>query len=120
MRFGQPGRHRQQCYAERAIQKINEPLIQRMNAQELLTGEPSVKWIEDFRAIVDEVDRQWRRDPPKVPLGLPRISKNDELLTEGTRVREGPEMTSFSKGGGGQSRITLHYFLIYITLYYLK
>ena len=87
MRFGQPGRHRQQCYAERAIQKINEPLIQRMNAQELLTGEPSVEWIEDFRAIVDEVDRQWRRDPPKVPLGLPRISKNDELLTEGTRVR---------------------------------
>src|SRR6266542_1564831 len=27
MRFGQPGRHRQQCYAERAIQAIQEPLI---------------------------------------------------------------------------------------------
>ena len=87
MRFGQPGRHRQQCFAERAIQKINEPLIQRMNAQELLTGESSVEWIEDFRAIVNEVDRQWKRDPPKIPLGLPKISINDELLSEGTQVR---------------------------------
>ena len=32
MRFGQPGRHRQQCYAERAIQAIQEPLIHRMTA----------------------------------------------------------------------------------------
>ena len=35
MRFGQPGRHRQQCYTERAIQAIQEPLIHRITAVEL-------------------------------------------------------------------------------------
>ena len=53
-----------------------------MNAQELKTGESSVEWVEDFRTVVDAVDKKWRRDSPKVPLGLPRISKNDELLSE--------------------------------------
>src|SRR6185312_11939106 len=33
MRFGQPGRYRQQCYAKRAIQVIQELLIHRMTAQ---------------------------------------------------------------------------------------
>ena len=32
MRFGQPERYRQQCYAERAIQAIQEPLIHRIIA----------------------------------------------------------------------------------------
>jgi hypothetical protein len=87
MRFGQPGRHRQQCFAERAIQAIQEPLIHRMNAQELKTGELSPEWVDDFYIIVDAVDRKWRRDPPKIPVGLPRIFMNDALLSEGTRVR---------------------------------
>ncbi len=87
MRFGQPGRHRQQCYAERAIQAIQEPLIHRMTAQELKTGEPSLEWVDDFYIIVDAVDRKWRRDPPKMPVSLPRISKNDTLLSKGIRVR---------------------------------
>jgi hypothetical protein len=87
IRFGQTGRYRQQCFAERAIQAIQEPLSQRMGAQELLTGQPSTEWVDDFHEIVDEVDRKWRRNPPSIPIGPPRISKNDELLSEGTRVR---------------------------------
>jgi Chromo (CHRromatin Organisation MOdifier) domain len=87
MRFGQPGRHRQQCYAERAIQAIQEPLIHRMTAQELKTGEPSLEWVDDFYIIVDAVDRKWRRNPPKIPVGSPRIFMNDALLSEGIRVR---------------------------------
>jgi len=87
MRFGQPGRHRQQCYAERAIQAIQEPLIHRMTAQELKTGEPSLEWIDDFHNIVDAVDRKWRRNSPKIPVDSPRIFMNDALLSEGTRVR---------------------------------
>ena len=43
MRFGEPGKHRQQCYAEKTIQAIQEPLIQRMTAQELKTGETSME-----------------------------------------------------------------------------
>lgn len=87
IRYGQPGRHRQQCYAERAIQAIQEPLLWRMSAQELLTGQPSTEWIDDFQDMVDEVDRKWKRDPPAIPIGLPKLSQNDELLSEGTRVR---------------------------------
>ncbi|GBC33441.2 hypothetical protein DFA_00299 [Rhizophagus irregularis DAOM 181602=DAOM 197198] len=62
MRFGEPGRHKQQSYAERAIQAIQEPLLKRMAAQELKTGVTSVEWSEDFHNIVN-------------------------LLSEGTRVR---------------------------------
>lgn len=87
IRFGQTGRHRQQCYAERAIQAIQKPLIQRMVAQEQLTGQPSTEWVDDFRDIVNEVDRKWRRNPPAISIGPPILSKNDELLFEGTQVR---------------------------------
>ena len=87
IRYGEPGRHRQQCFVEKANQEIQRPLIKRMNAQELLTGQPSIEWVDDFRDIVDEVDRKWRRDPPAIPIGLPRITKNDILLSEGTKVR---------------------------------
>ena len=38
IRYGEPGQHQQQAYAERAIQKIEEPLIKRMTAQEIKTG----------------------------------------------------------------------------------
>ncbi|GBC20287.2 chromobox protein homolog 5-like [Rhizophagus irregularis DAOM 181602=DAOM 197198] len=65
MRFGEPGRHKQQSYAERAIQAIQEPLLKRMVAQELKTGVTSVEWSEDFHNIVSKTD----------------------LLSEGTRVR---------------------------------
>ena len=79
--------HRQQCYAEKAIQAIQELLIKRMSAQELKTGESSVEWVDDFHAVVDAVDRKWRCDPPKMPVGPSKISKNNTLLPEGTRVR---------------------------------
>ena len=87
MRFGEPGRHIQQCSVERIHQEIQKPLIERINVQELKTEEPSVEWVEDFRTVVDAVDKKWRHDPPKVPLGLPRISKNDKLLLKSTQVR---------------------------------
>lgn len=87
IRFGQPGRHRQQCYAERAIQAIQKPLIQRMVAQEMLTGQESTEWVDDFYETVNAVDRKWRRDPPSVCLDSPKISINEELLPEGTQVR---------------------------------
>jgi hypothetical protein len=87
MRFGEPERHRQQSFAERAIQAIEEPLFKRMTAQELKTGETSVEWSEDFHDIVKAVDEKWQKDPPEIPKGLPKIDKNTELLSEGTQVR---------------------------------
>ena len=87
LRFGEPGRHRQQCYAEKAIQAIQEPLIQRMMAQEMKTGETSAEWSEDFHNIVDTLDKKWQCKLSEMPEGLPKISKNEDLLLEGTQVR---------------------------------
>ena len=58
-----------------------------MSAQELKISEPSVEWVDDFYEAVDAVDRKWSHDPSKMPVGPPRISKNDTLLPEDTRVR---------------------------------
>jgi Chromo (CHRromatin Organisation MOdifier) domain len=87
IRFGEPGRHKQQSYAERGIQAIEGPLLARMTAQEKLTGVTSVEWSDDFHDIVDKVDESWQRDPPRIPEGPPKIDKNTVLLPEGTRVR---------------------------------
>ncbi|GET53380.1 DDE-type integrase/transposase/recombinase [Rhizophagus irregularis DAOM 181602=DAOM 197198] len=87
MRFGEPGRHKQQSYAERAIQAIQEPLLKRMVAQELKTGVTSVEWSEDFHNIVNKVNELWQRNPPDIPTGSPKVSKKTDLLSEGARVR---------------------------------
>jgi hypothetical protein len=87
MRFGEPGRHRQQSFAERAIQEIQGPLLGRMTAQEMLTGLTSVEWSEDFHDIVRKVDNLWQRNPPDIPTGSPKVTKKTELLSEDTRVR---------------------------------
>ncbi|GET54505.1 DDE-type integrase/transposase/recombinase [Rhizophagus irregularis DAOM 181602=DAOM 197198] len=87
MRFGKPGRHKQQSYAERAIQAIQEPLLKRMVAQELKTGVTSVEWSEDFHNIVSKVNELWQRNPPDIPTGSPKVSKKTDLLSEGARVR---------------------------------
>ncbi|GET64918.1 chromo domain-containing protein LHP1-like [Rhizophagus irregularis DAOM 181602=DAOM 197198] len=60
MRFGEPGRHKQQSYAERS---------------------------EDFRDVVNKIDEIWQRNPPDIPTGSPKVSKKTELLSEGTCVR---------------------------------
>ncbi|GET66487.1 chromobox protein homolog 3 isoform X1 [Rhizophagus irregularis DAOM 181602=DAOM 197198] len=84
MRFGEPGRHKQQSYAERAIQAIQEPLLKRMVAQELKTGVTSVEWSEDFHDVVNKIDEIWQRNSPDIPTGSPKVSKKTELLSEGT------------------------------------
>ncbi|PKY36053.1 hypothetical protein RhiirB3_396572 [Rhizophagus irregularis] len=87
IRFGEPGRHKQQSYAKRAIQAIQEPLLKQMVAQELKTGMTSVEWSEDFHNVVSKVDKLWQRNPPDIPTGSPKVSKKTDLLSEGTHVR---------------------------------
>lgn len=88
VKYGKPGRHKQQCYAECANGLIGKALHQRMSAQEMLTGEPSREWIDDLPIIVKALNRRWKRKPPPRPEGLPIFTeKSGELLLEGTRVR---------------------------------
>ncbi|GBB90759.1 hypothetical protein RclHR1_17810003 [Rhizophagus clarus] len=67
MKFGEPEYHKQQSFAEQAIQVIQESSINKMSAQELKTGEISVKWSEDFHDIIRLVDKQWQKDSSKIP-----------------------------------------------------
>ena len=88
VKVGQPGRHRQQAYAECANKQLETALLMRMVAQELLTGTPSREWVEDLNIMVDALNENWKRDPPKRPEGLPVCSgESCNLLSEGTRVR---------------------------------
>src|SRR6185295_757728 len=86
-KFGFPGKHRQQSYAEKANQAIQDPVLKRMTAQELKTGVTSVEWSEDYPILIEALRKKWKRDPLPIPEGFPRISDKDELLPEGTRVR---------------------------------
>jgi hypothetical protein len=87
VKVGQPGRHRQQCYAEKANQALQEPLIQRMTAQEMLTGETSTEWSQDLPIMVKKLNEKWQRQPPPIPRGAPKLTSINELLPEGTKVR---------------------------------
>jgi Chromo (CHRromatin Organisation MOdifier) domain len=87
IKTGQPGRHRQQGYAEKGIQTLQKPLIQRMTAQEMLTGQTSTEWSLDLPIMVEKLSKRWQRTPLPIPRGPPKITDINELLPEGTRVR---------------------------------
>ena len=87
VKVGQPGRHRQQSYAERANQELQKPLIQRMTAQEMLTGETSTEWSLDLPIIVKTLNEKWQRSSYSIPRGPPKITNINELLPEGTKVK---------------------------------
>ncbi|CAJ0636227.1 13101_t:CDS:2 [Entrophospora sp. SA101] len=87
MKFGFPGKHRQQCFVEKTNQEIQRPILNRMTAQEMKTSITSVEWSEDYPILIEALREKWKRNPPPIPEGLPRITDKDELLQEGTRVR---------------------------------
>ncbi|CAJ0832957.1 958_t:CDS:2 [Entrophospora sp. SA101] len=87
MKFGFPGKHRQQCFVEKTNQEIQRPILNRMTAQEMKTGITSVEWSEDYPILIEALREKWKQNPPPIPEGLPRITDKDELLQEGTRVR---------------------------------
>ena len=65
MKVGKPGRHRQQSLVECANKLIGQALHQQMAAQELLTGEISREWVDDFRIIIKALHKRWLRTSPK-------------------------------------------------------
>ena len=52
VKYALTGRHRQLANVERANQKIQSILFKRMASQELLTGEPSIEWVEDLPELI--------------------------------------------------------------------
>ena len=57
MKYGKPGRHRQQGIVESANKTIGKALSMRMTAQELLTNEQSNEWIDDLPLIITAMNK---------------------------------------------------------------
>lgn len=89
MRYGKPGRHRQQSLAESRNQIIGNILIKRMTSQELITGEYSTEWIDDLPVVIEAMNEHYPEIKPKVNNdSLPICEANTcELLEPGTKVR---------------------------------
>ena len=88
VRYGKPGRHRQQALAERRNQVIGEILLKRMSAQELLTGQTSTEWVEDLPVVLKALNKHYSSQKPKKAPDEPLCEGDScELLDEGTKVR---------------------------------
>ena len=89
IRYGKPGRHRQQALAESRNKIIGDVLIKRMVSQELLTGEYSVEWVEDLPVVIKAMNEHYPNQKPKIDNNaLPYCEKETcDILEPGTKVR---------------------------------
>lgn len=89
IRYGEPGRHRQQGMVERVNGLIGRAIMIRQSGQELLSGEPSREWVDDLQAIVAGINKRLERKPPKLPRDIPPPANavEREILLENTLVR---------------------------------
>jgi hypothetical protein len=104
VRYGLPGRHRMQALVERRNRTIGTDLLKRQTAQELLTGEPSVEWIEDLPGEIKKINKHLpeKKEYPDEPTGS---KKSFDFLPVGTKVRvmldEPRDVTSGKRLSGG-------------------
>jgi hypothetical protein len=88
VRVAKAGRHRQQAIVERKNQTIGYVLHQRMNAQELLTGQTSRQWVKFLPKVIKVINEEVeKRKPPKYidePLGQ---GNTLDLIPIGSKVR---------------------------------
>ena len=88
IRYGVPNRHRMQALVERRNQTIGKNLFMRMTAQELLTGEPSVEWIQDLPIVIEEMNKKQLKRKKKKEVETPVCDgESCGLLEVGTKVR---------------------------------
>ena len=65
VRVAEAGRHRQQALVESRNGSIARPLLQRQTAEELLTGEPSVEWVQYLPTVVKFLNERFERKAEK-------------------------------------------------------
>jgi len=88
VRTAKPERHRQQAIVERQNETIGHVLHQRMTAQELLTGEPSVSWVKYLPRVIKAMNEEAKKRKPK-PMAEDPIGHgiSNKILPIGTKVR---------------------------------
>jgi transposase InsO family protein len=86
--YSLPGRHRQTGLVEALNKKIGTALFKRMTAQELLTGEKSIEWVDDLPKIIEAINKN-SIDVTKIKRSNTPVCKGEscKLLEIGTKVR---------------------------------
>lgn len=90
IRVSKPGRHRQQAMVEKRNQLLSIILFKLQLEEELLTGEPSIEWVNDLPiaiSVLNEKAKQYKKKSQH-KYGDPVCGGDScELLEEGTKVR---------------------------------
>ena len=88
LRYGKPGRHRQQAQVERYNQILGKTLFHRMTAQELLTDEIDTHWVSDLPIMIKAINAKVKKEP-KTKFSDDPVCEDDScnLLEIGTKVR---------------------------------
>jgi hypothetical protein len=93
IRYGIPGRHKQQSLAERVNGIIGKEIFKRQIARELKTGKVNKEWLDDIDDIVDTINDKFRATNAK---RFSQIKRDDfvkptryerDILPIGTKVR---------------------------------
>lgn len=88
VRVAKTGRHRQQAIVERRNQSIGTALFKRMVAQEIVTEEQSNQWIDDYKDVIDDLNKKEKNRKIKPPSDDYLCHKDAcELLNQGDKVR---------------------------------
>jgi hypothetical protein len=85
--YAKPGRHRQLAMVERTNLFIGRALLKRMLAQELLTGQPSTKWVKILPWVINTINAFRYRKPPPVQYNPQCQGASCDLIPIGTKVR---------------------------------
>lgn len=89
VRVGKAGRHRQQAIVETRNGIIGTAILKRQAAEELLTGEPAVAWVDDIPGLITAMNKRTKSTTvPLKPAKEPVCEDGAcELLEKGTKVR---------------------------------
>lgn len=91
VKINKPGRHKQQALVERYNQIIGAYLFKRMTAQELLTSQPSVEWVDYLPSLIKYINKKAttrrKKAISKQKFDNFPTDKTTEILQIGTKVR---------------------------------
>jgi hypothetical protein len=88
MKYGRPGRHRQQAMVESRNYMLGKVLNTRMLGQELLSNETSREWVADLPRVIETLNKYIKTKPKKSDTPSPHCKGNAcNLLDKGTKVR---------------------------------
>jgi len=111
IRYGEPGRHRQQEMVESVNRILGRAIFIVQSARELESGRPDRNWVADLPPLVDAINKRLERPAPALPSKMVDPAPGEaRLLDEGQlvqRVLDRPQGVLGNKlppGGGKTGR----------------